>query len=71
MTGNEIRQFVKDRMKEQRRTLLHTAPEMFVSRHTLAWWLSGRSDFPVDGLAILLDLLGYEIEIRRKGGGET
>ena len=66
MTGNEIRKWLIEEMREQGRSVKETAPKIYVYRHTLADWLHGKSNLPVDGLIRLLDLLGYELEIRRR-----
>lgn len=70
MTEDEIREFCRTKMKQRNMTYLSTALELYVNRHTLSGWLTGRSTFPVGGAAALLDRLGYELVIRKKGGAE-
>lgn len=70
MTENEVRDFCADKMKAQRLTYLRMSDELFINRHTLSSWIHGSANFPLDGLIRLLDWMGYEIVIRRKGGVE-
>ena len=70
MTEDEIREFCRAEMKQKNMTYRHTATGLYVNRHTLSGWLTGRSTFPVGGAVALLDKFGYELTIRKKGGVE-
>ena len=70
MTESEVREFCGQTMKSRKLSYLRMARELYISRHTLSHWIQGTSDFPLDGLIRLLDWMGYELTIRRKGGVE-
>lgn len=70
MTESEIREFCFGKMKARNLTYLRLSRELYFNRHTISNWLNGLSDFPLAGLIKILDWLGYELTIRRKGGVE-
>lgn len=70
MTENEIRDFCDQKMKARNLTYLRMSSELFINRHTLRAWVKGTANFPLEGLVRLLDWMGYELTIRRKGGVE-
>lgn len=70
MTESEVREFCREKMKDRHISQSRMATELYIGRHTLSYWINGKSNFPLDGLIRLLDWMGYEIVIRRKGGVE-
>lgn len=70
MTAEEIKDFIRARMKQEKMYTPELSRLSGISKETIYNWMNGRNHLNVLTLIDICDALGLELVISEKGGAE-